>query len=134
MTTKVIHQILTFSIAMIWIINGLFCKVLNLVPRHEVIVSRILGTEYARPLTILIGLSEVMMSVWIFSRIKAKWNSVTQIVIIATMNTLEFILVPELLLWGKFNSLFALMLVLTIYYNEFVLHQKLIPQRPCLPS
>jgi hypothetical protein len=43
--------------------------------------------------------------------------------IIATMNTLEFMLVPNLLLWGKANSIFALILILVVYYNEFYLNQ-----------
>ena len=111
---------------MIWIINGLCCKVLNLVPRHELIVSRILGTEHARLLTVCIGISEVIMAIWILSRFKTKLNAATQIVIIATMNTLEFILVPDLLLWGKFNSLFAGMLIVVIWYNEFRLDRNTI--------
>jgi hypothetical protein len=124
MKNSIIHKVLNYGIAMVWIVNGLFCKILNLVPRHELIVSEILGADHARLLTILIGLSELMMAIWILSRFKSKLNGIAQIVIIAMMNTLEFILVPELLLWGKFNSIFAGMLVLTIYYNEFVLNKK----------
>jgi hypothetical protein len=102
----------------------LFCKVLNLVPRHQQIVASILGDSYARPLTILIGISEIVMAVWVLSRYKSKFNSIAQIIVIATMNTLEFILVPDLLLWGKFNSLFALLLITIIYFNEFHLNKK----------
>ncbi len=102
--------------------NGLFCKVLNLVPRHQEIVGRILGTEHSRVLTILIGLSEIAMTIWILSRIKHRLNAITQIIIIATMNTMELLLVPDLLLWGKLNSIFAFLFILLIYYNEFVLN------------
>jgi hypothetical protein len=35
------------------------------------------------------------------------------------MNVLEFILVPDLLLWGRVNILFALVFMVIIYYNEF---------------
>ena len=118
------HRILNYVIAFIWMINGLLCKVLNFVPRHEMIVSKILGAEYARLLTVLIGLAEVIMGIWILSGFKTKLNAITQIVVIATMNALEFILVPQLLLWGKFNSIFACMLVFTVYYNEFVLNKQ----------
>jgi hypothetical protein len=38
-------------IAAAWLVNGLFCKVLNFVPRHEEIVRRILGDEYSVFLT-----------------------------------------------------------------------------------
>jgi DoxX-like family len=106
------------GIALVWLINGLFCKVLNLVPRHELIVGRILGQDYARPLTLLIGLSEIAMSIWILSGIKSRLNAYLQIAIIATMNTIEFTLAPDLLLWGKLNSLFAFLFILIIYFND----------------
>ncbi len=49
--------------------------------------------------------------------------------IVATMNGLEFSLVPDLLLWGRFNLVFALLFIGMIYYNEFVLMKKLVQQR-----
>jgi len=125
---KKLHKALTLLISVVWLANGLFCKVLNLVPRHEQIVARILGEDYSRPLTILIGLSEVVMAVWVLSKFKSKLNAITQILIVALMNTLEFILVPDLLLWGRLNSVFALLFIGLVYYNEFVLNKKLIQQ------
>lgn len=41
------------------------------------------------------------------------------------MNTLEFILVPDLLLWGKANAIFAFILILVVYFNEFYLNKQL---------
>lgn len=125
MTEKRKHQLLTCFIATVWLINGLFCKVLNLVPRHQEIVVRILGDDHARLLTTLIGISEIGMAVWILSGIWARLNALTQIIVIATMNTLEFFLVPDLLLWGRANAFFAFLLLLVIYYNEFHINQKL---------
>ena len=128
MTDRKIHNILIYCIATVWIVNGLFCKVLNLVPQHEQIIARILGNEYSRPLTLMIGLSEIGMAIWILSGIKTRLNSLSQIIIIATMNFLEFILAPELLLWGKANSIFALLFILVIYFNEFYLNKRLTQQ------
>lgn len=65
------------------------------------------------------------MAVWILSNFKSRLNAIVQIVIVAIMNILEFILVPDLLLWGRFNSLFALVFIAVIWYNEFVLNKKL---------
>jgi uncharacterized membrane protein YphA (DoxX/SURF4 family) len=125
MTMTRIYKILTYCIATVWIANGLFCKVLNLVPRHEQIVARILGDDHSRLLTILIGLSEIIMAVWILSGYKTRLlNAIAQIVVVATMNTLEFMLVPDLLLWGKLNSLFAFIFILVVYFNEFHLNKK----------
>ena len=115
------YKILRIAYALIWLANGLLCKVLNLVPRHQEIVAAIFGQEHARLLTVAIGISEVLMAVWILSGIRSRLNAIVQMLVIAVMNTLEFILVPHLLLWGKFNALFALLLILVIYYHEFYL-------------
>tara|TARA_B110000967_G_scaffold5093_1_gene5069 strand:- start:10024 stop:10404 length:381 start_codon:yes stop_codon:yes gene_type:complete len=124
MQKKRIHTVFRFWIAFVWIANGLFCKVLNLVPRHEQIVARILGNEFSRPLTVIIGVFEIGMAVWFLSGIKSRLNTFTQIGIVTTMNSLEFIRVPEMLLWGKLNSLFAFLFIITVYYNHFHLIKK----------
>jgi uncharacterized membrane protein YphA (DoxX/SURF4 family) len=125
MNRKLLYHIINYCVAAIWLVNGLFCKVLHLVPGHQQIVGRILGTAHATALTTLIGLSEMVMAIWIISKIKTKLNAVVQMVIITTMNAIEFLLVPDLLLWGRFNAVFALVLIIIIYYNTFVLHKKL---------
>ena|SRR3569833_362109 len=118
------HKYLNYLVAAVWIANGLFCKVLNLVPRHEAIVARIMGDAHAGALTRTIGIAETAMAVWIISGIKPGLNAITQAVIIATMNAMEFILVPDLLLWGRFNALFAFFFILLILYNEFYLRSR----------
>jgi hypothetical protein len=120
-----IQKVINFFVAVVWMINGLFCKVLNFVPRHERIVARILGDEHAVLLTKAIGIAEIFMAVWILSNIKSRLNAVIQILIVAIMNCIEFVSAPDLLLWGKVNSIFALMFILVIYSNEFVLNKKL---------
>src|SRR5258708_5853773 len=115
---------LNYLIAVVWIANGLFCKVLNLVPRHQEIVARIIGNAHAGVLTRAIGFSEMAMAVWVLSGFKTKLNAITQVVVIATMNGLEFIMAPDLLLWGRFNALFAFLFILVILYNEFYLRNR----------
>ena len=123
-----LHSILTYFIATVWLVNGLICKILQLVPRHEQIVARILGKSHSQILTILIGISEVLMSAWILSGYRPKFNALVQISTVVIMNILEFALAPDLLLWGRLNAVFALLFIGTIFYNEFVLNKKLIPQ------
>ncbi|MBK9046749.1 MAG: DoxX-like family protein [Bacteroidetes bacterium] len=125
MKDKHLHNFLSILIAAVWLVNGLVCKVLNLVPRHEQIVGRILGSDYSRPLTLLIGSSEVVMAIWIMTKVKTKLNAIIQIAIVAAMNVLEFILVPDLLLWGRLNSIYAILFIGIIYFNEFILNQRL---------
>jgi len=123
------NNLLTFFIAAVWLVNGLFCKVLGLVPRHKRIVAAILGDEHSRLLTVLIGAAEIVMTLWILSRYRPKLNAVTQIVVIAAMNIIEFIFVPELLLFGRMNAVIALLFIGVICYNEFILSA----EQPPLP-
>ena len=85
---------------------------------------RILGNEHARIITLIIGLLETGMSVWIISGIKPKLNAILQIFIIFTMNIIEFIITPNILLWGRLNVVFAFLFILIIYYSEFKLNKK----------
>ncbi len=124
MNNRKLYTFLTWLIAIVWLANGLFCKVLRLVPRHQQIVARILGDTYAAPLTIAIGTAETGMAIWIISGVWQRLNVVTQIAVIAAMNLLEFLLVPDLLLWGRFNALFAFLFILLIWYNGFILYPK----------
>ena len=113
--------IINYAIAFVWLLNGLFCKFLNFVPRHQQIVGRILGENNAFTFTKTIGFFEVLMCFWIISRIKSKWCAMLQIIIIATMNIIEFFVVPDLLLYGKFNIVVASFFMFIIYLNEFIL-------------
>jgi hypothetical protein len=64
---------LNIFIALVWLINGLFCKLLNMAPRHQEIVGRILGDDHTFLITKAIGTGELLIVVWILSRIKSKW-------------------------------------------------------------
>lgn len=124
MTRKILHRIVTVLIASVWLGFGLFGKVLHMAPRHEQIVARILGTSYADPLTRLIGVCEVLMVLWILSRFKQRLNAILQMTVIGTMNLLEAIFVPDLLLFGRLNALVAIAFIAVIYTNEWVLNQE----------
>tara|TARA_B100000482_G_C12506571_1_gene258776 strand:+ start:324 stop:716 length:393 start_codon:yes stop_codon:yes gene_type:complete len=123
MRNKALNNYLIYFIACVWFINGFICKVLNFVPRHEEIVGNILSNNFSRPITFMIGVSEIIMGIWILLRFKSKLNAIVQITVIAIMNLLEFILTPDLLLWGKFNSVFALIFIGIVYWNEFILNK-----------
>lgn len=111
--------ILNYCFASVWLTNGLFCKVLNLTPRHQEIVQRILGDSNPRLITLLIGVSEVIMAIWILSKHSSRLNTYTQITFIASMNIIEFIYAKDLLLWGKYNSIFAFLFISLLYYYNY---------------
>jgi hypothetical protein len=121
----ILHRIISYFFASVWIMNGLYCKVLGYVPRHEQIVGRILGLDYAHILTLLIGISEILVSIWIISNIKHRLCVNFQIIIIVAMNILEFFLAQDLLLWGKLNIFFAFIFVVLLGIHEYILKPKI---------
>ncbi|MFD2787617.1 DoxX-like family protein [Hymenobacter rubripertinctus] len=110
---------LHYLLAAVWLGNGLLCKVLHLVPRHEAIVARILGPQYAAPLTRLIGLAEIGMALWVLSGRWVRLSAAAQVGLVLLMNALEFWLAPDLLLWGRLNLVFAALFALLVYYYGF---------------
>ena len=114
-----LYTVVHYASIMVWLISGLFCKVLNLVPRHRQIVSEILSTRLAFELTTLIGLLEILIALWILTGYKSRFNTLFQMLSIFAMNLLEFWLVPELLLFGRINFLFAMLFNVLLYFNEF---------------
>jgi len=113
-------RFLHYFICLVWLVNGLVCKVLNLVPRHEEIVGQLLSSSYARPLTLTIGILEIGMSIWIASRLFPRLAAIFQMFLVLSMNIIETLFVPELLLWGRWNLVFAILFVGLIYVEAFV--------------
>ena len=125
---RIAGLVLTIFICLVWLINGLFCKLLSLVPRHEEIVARILGDQYAWMFTKAIGVAEVLMVVWILSNVKSRLCAIAQMIVVGTMNIIEFILAPDLLLFGRMNIVIASVFIILIYISEFVLRGRQSPQ------
>lgn len=96
-----------FFFASVWLINGLWCKVLGEVPRHHEIVAVILGRDRADLWVLLIGIGETFLAIWILSGrflVACGW---VQIVLVLAMNFMEQALVPGFLLWGRWNLRWA---------------------------
>lgn len=124
MNRKLLNKTLTILISLVWLINGLYAKVLGYVPRHREIVARILGTDISFVATKIIGVLEICMFIWVISGKYSRLNAIFQIAIVMTMNILEFIIAPDLLLFGKLNIVIALIFVTVIYFNEFIIKPK----------
>jgi DoxX-like family len=114
---------LNIGIALVWLVNGLYCKLLNFVPRHEAIVIRIMGEDIGPILTRSIGLAEIVMAIWILSKYKSKLNAIVQISIVGIMNIIEFTLASDLLLWGRWNLIFAIGFMFLVYWKEILLKE-----------
>ena len=118
---KLPGTVLTVGIAGVWLVNGLCCKLLMLVPRHQQIVSRILGEAHAPALTRAIGLLELLMVVWVLSGIRPGLCALTQLAVVSVMVLLECLLVPDLLLFGRANAIPAGLFLAVVYLNAFVI-------------
>lgn len=118
---------LTLFIASVWLVNGLICKLLNLVPRHQLIVARILGPAHATAFTRIIGILEIGICAWVLSGIWPATCTWLQILLVAVMNIIEFFLARDLLLFGRVNALIAAFLIFLIYFNAFLLPDFLAP-------
>ncbi len=89
---------LRIATALVWILFGLVFKVLHVVPRHEAIVATILGSAVAGPVTLLIGVMETVMGIWILSAWRPRTCAAAQTIAIVSMNTLELTLARDQLL------------------------------------
>ena len=108
---------LTGAVAAVWIVNGLYAKVLGGVPRHRAIVARVLGDDWAGTLTVGIGLGEVALGLWILYGERPRETAVLQIALVLAMNVLELLRAGDLLFWGPLNFLFALVFCCGVAYH-----------------
>jgi hypothetical protein len=91
---KIAAQILIGSV---WVFHGFYSKILNGIPRHRMIVGKILGAVNAGWATKTIGALEIFLGVWAFSGWHPVPCAAVQTAAILSMNTLEIVLARELL-------------------------------------
>ncbi|HEV8507472.1 MAG TPA: DoxX-like family protein [Chitinophagaceae bacterium] len=123
--TDTVTMFVRYFLFLIWFLNGFYCKLLNLVPRHELIVARILGTEHASLFTRLIGLAEIGMAVWVVSTYRSRLCAIVQVGVILVMNIIELIKARDLLLFGAGNIFLATGLIGLILWTEYISRTKL---------
>ena len=121
MRRKQIQRLIDFALAGVWLVMGLYCKLLGQVPRHEAIVGDILGADTAVWLTPLIGIGEICLAVWIATGRHRKLTASIQILLVISMNILEFAFAVDHLLWGPLNMIFALLFCALVYWNACIL-------------
>jgi hypothetical protein len=90
------------GISGVWLFFGLVLKVLNGSPRHREIVGRVLGARWAAPVTVLVGVGECGIGLWMLSGRFLVPCVALQTAAIMAMNALEIRRARELLLtpWG----------------------------------
>ena len=89
---------LTVLIGSVWVFHGLYSKLLDGIPRHRAIVGRVLGEEWAGPITAAVGILEVLVGLWAYSRRNRRACAWVQTIAITAMNTVEIARASDLLL------------------------------------
>lgn len=92
------HFAAQIIIGAVWVFHGLYSKILNGIPRHQLIVAKILGANRAFAATKAIGLLEVLLGGWVFLGWFPVVCAVVQTVALVAMNALEIALAAELLI------------------------------------
>ena len=96
--SQTFQMVLQVGIGIVWVFHGLYSKILNGVPRHQMIVCRVLGERFARPATKAIGCMEILLGLWVFSGVARAECAAVQTVAIVAMNFLEIKLARDLLI------------------------------------
>jgi hypothetical protein len=96
--SNTVQTLTGIAIGSVWIFHGLYSKILNGIPRHQLIVGKILGNRIAWSATKAIGLLEVLLGIWVFTGWERLACAVVQTGAIVGMNTLEILLAGDLLI------------------------------------
>jgi uncharacterized protein YqjF (DUF2071 family)/uncharacterized membrane protein YphA (DoxX/SURF4 family) len=91
----------TVFVASIWLLHGLFNKLLHGSPRHLQIVQSVPGLSGAAGQRVLtaVGLLEVGIALWVLSGWAAHWCAAGQTIFLLSMNAIELTVARPLLLW-----------------------------------
>jgi hypothetical protein len=93
-----LHILSQIVIGGVWVFHGLYSKILNGIPRHRLIVAKILRTGRAGIATKSIGLLELFLGGWAITGWHPVWCASVQTVAIIAMNSLEILLAREFLI------------------------------------
>lgn len=90
-----------FFVAAVWVVHGLYNKLLGGSPRHLAIVQSVphLGGSAGARMLVIVGGFEVAIAAWILSRRAPRVCAATQTIVLLTMNVIELTYARPLLLW-----------------------------------
>ena len=93
--------ILRLGVAAVWLVHGLYNKLLDGSPRHLAIVQSVPGLSGATGVRVLdaVGIFEVGVACWIVSGRRLRLCTAVQIAALFSMNVLELSFARHLLLW-----------------------------------
>jgi uncharacterized membrane protein YphA (DoxX/SURF4 family) len=83
------NKLVRLAIALVWLYQGLWCKVLGGVPRHEAVIAAVpfIGSAAGHIALIALGLLECGIGAWVLSGRWMRPAAIVQSVLLAAMNT-----------------------------------------------
>jgi len=96
--SETVHTAAQIVIGSVWVFHGVYSKILSGIPRHRLIVGKILGTANAGVATKAIGVIEMLLGLWAWTGWQPIGCAVVQTAAIVAMNSLEIFLARELLI------------------------------------
>ncbi len=77
------------AIALVWIYQGFWCKLLGHAPHHRNVVETVpfFNSSRARQALLLLGLIECVLAAWVLSGFRAREAALMQTVLLVSMNT-----------------------------------------------
>ena len=97
-STRRFHLALRILIGSVWAFHGLYGKLLDGIPRHRLIVARVLGDDLAVAATVVVGVLEILLGIWALSHRLPRACAAVQTAAIVAMNSLEIARAPDLLI------------------------------------
>src|SRR5580765_1048302 len=100
-TTDITDKSVRPMVASVWLVHGLYNKLLGGSPRHLAIVQSVPGLGGTTGAVILtaVGLVEVALALWILSGRAPRRCAAVQTVVLLSMNGMELVFARPLLLW-----------------------------------
>ncbi len=88
------------AIALVWLYQGLWCKLLNCAPHHQKIVATVpfLNSSHARQALVAIGSLECVLAAWVLAGFRAHEAALMQTLLLGFMNTAGLLWARRLIL------------------------------------
>ena len=82
------NKLIRLAIALVWLYQGFWCKVLGGVPRHEAVIAAVpfIGSAEGRSALIALGLLECGIGLWVLSGRWMRQVAIVQTALLAAMN------------------------------------------------
>ena len=82
------NKLIRLAIALVWLYQGFWCKVLGGVPRHEAVIAAVpfIGSAPGRSALIALGLLECGIGLWVLSGRWMRQVAIVQTALLAAMN------------------------------------------------